>query len=397
MVFRINKAGYSLFFIAIIIAIYVSADTSALTQSVQLKDIKVYPSKDKVTITWITNIPTNGTIRYSETKDYTYGFAHTDFVLDHILTLDFKIYPTTLYHFNLQSCTQNPFSCNKTTEDLIFTTITCGDSWRCFSDSKIGYVNNSCTWDWDSVKSCQGTCNDGICASTSSAGKGNLYITSNPSKADVFIKGILKAVTPEVLMDLDPGTYEIKLTKQNYEDFSTTINIEKGKMANLRATLKIILKCNDTDNGLDFYTKGTATDSFRRFIDKCMDKNNLNESFCNQDTLLADTLIQTCEEECSKGQCKKSNKCEDQTPKQKCSGAENNGTRGPPFFCDDNKLILKCSTCGCSVGFKCQEDESCGKTTATTHLSPKVYSVAGGFAILAVVIGLFFFFRKKKK
>lgn len=381
----------------VIVIFFVFLIKSVDAEPIKITDIKVYPSNTKVIITWNTNVLANSSVRYGEAFDYPYGFGSFDFVTDHRIELQFNINPNTLYNFFIQSCSTKPFSCNKTS-NLRFTTISCGESWRCFNESIMGFVNSSCTWDFDSIRSCKEGCSNGICKEIESIGNGNLYVISSPRNADIYINDELRGVSPELIVNIKPGNYNIEIVKPGFEDFSTIVTIDKGKTTNLISTLNVILTCNETDNGLDYFKKGTATDPFNRFVDKCADKNTLNESYCNKETLLASTLLQTCDEGCSKGICIQSKNCEDNTPEGKCSENENNNSKGKPFFCDDGNLVQKCGTCGCSTGFKCEDDGTCSKSTASTNFNAQVYIIAGIAAVLgAGSVVYIFLFKKKKK
>jgi len=65
---------------------------------------------------------------------------------------------------------------------------------------------------------------------------GTLKITSNPSGAKVYINGDYKGITP-LTLDLAPGTYTVKLTKDEYEDYTKTVEVNPGETTTLSATL----------------------------------------------------------------------------------------------------------------------------------------------------------------
>lgn len=57
-------------------------------------------------------------------------------------------------------------------------------------------------------------------------------------------------------------------------------NLETGKLYSLSlATYPYGANCKDSDNGLDYYTKGVTSTNTISYIDKC-DKNILIEGYC---------------------------------------------------------------------------------------------------------------------
>ena len=64
-----------------------------------------------------------------------------------------------------------------------------------------------------------------------------LTVNSSPSGASVYINGTYKGVTP-LTLNLSPGTYEVKLTKQNYQNYTTTVTLNplESKTLNLSLT-----------------------------------------------------------------------------------------------------------------------------------------------------------------
>jgi len=67
---------------------------------------------------------------------------------------------------------------------------------------------------------------------------GSLKIMSNPSNAIATIDGKEAGTTPTTQSDLKPGTYNVELLKNGYEDWMESVNIMPGKEVELTATLQ---------------------------------------------------------------------------------------------------------------------------------------------------------------
>ena len=67
--------------------------------------------------------------------------------------------------------------------------------------------------------------------------KGSLAIYSTPDNARIFINGSFEGYTDKVLQ-LDPGTYSIKLTKSGYKDWTANKSVISGMTTNVYATLE---------------------------------------------------------------------------------------------------------------------------------------------------------------
>ena len=78
--------------------------------------------------------------------------------------------------------------------------------------------------------SSQVTLLQGQVQSTSSESTGSLSITSTPAGAEVSVDNEVKGISPAMISGLSPGTHALKITKAGYQDFSTTISIEAGKV-----------------------------------------------------------------------------------------------------------------------------------------------------------------------
>ncbi|RLF79384.1 hypothetical protein DRN44_08975, partial [Thermococci archaeon] len=65
---------------------------------------------------------------------------------------------------------------------------------------------------------------------------GALSVTSTPTGALVYVNGEYKGKTP-LNLELLPGTYTIKVTKQNYMDYTTTVTLEEGKTKKVSVSL----------------------------------------------------------------------------------------------------------------------------------------------------------------
>lgn len=74
---------------------------------------------------------------------------------------------------------------------------------------------------------------------------GSLSITSNPSKAEIFIDGATKGATP-LIIELPAGLHQIKAAKEGYLDWTGAANIETGKATELKIQL-ILNQTNTTE------------------------------------------------------------------------------------------------------------------------------------------------------
>jgi hypothetical protein len=69
--------------------------------------------------------------------------------------------------------------------------------------------------------------------SSGSAGSdstGSLSVTTTPAGAVVSVDNEVKGISPAMISGITPGTHTLKITKAGYQDFSTTIIIEAGKV-----------------------------------------------------------------------------------------------------------------------------------------------------------------------
>jgi len=67
--------------------------------------------------------------------------------------------------------------------------------------------------------------------------QGSLRFTSTPASANIYLNGQHKGKTNRTIENLDPGTYNIKLTKEGYEDYETTETVTSGQQTTLNVTL----------------------------------------------------------------------------------------------------------------------------------------------------------------
>jgi hypothetical protein len=65
---------------------------------------------------------------------------------------------------------------------------------------------------------------------TSSESTGSLSITTTPAAAEISVDNEVKGISPAMLSGLAPGTHALKISKTGYQDFTTTISIEAGKV-----------------------------------------------------------------------------------------------------------------------------------------------------------------------
>lgn len=67
--------------------------------------------------------------------------------------------------------------------------------------------------------------------------QGSLRVTSNPQSANIYLDGSHKGKTNRTIENLDPGTYNVRLTKDGYEDYETTATVDAGQQTTVNATL----------------------------------------------------------------------------------------------------------------------------------------------------------------
>jgi hypothetical protein len=67
-------------------------------------------------------------------------------------------------------------------------------------------------------------------AVSSSDSTGTLSVITTPAGAGVSVDNEVKGISPAMISGLAPGTHTIKISKAGYQDFSTTITIEAGKV-----------------------------------------------------------------------------------------------------------------------------------------------------------------------
>ncbi|WP_232156308.1 protein kinase domain-containing protein [Methanocaldococcus infernus] len=66
--------------------------------------------------------------------------------------------------------------------------------------------------------------------------EGSLYIESNPPGAKIYIDGKYMGITPKTI-DVTPGSHELKLVKQGFEEYSTEVYISPGEFKTINAKL----------------------------------------------------------------------------------------------------------------------------------------------------------------
>jgi len=64
----------------------------------------------------------------------------------------------------------------------------------------------------------------------SSDSTGSLSVTTTPAGAEVSIDNEVKGISPTMISGISPGGHALKITKAGYQDFSTTITIEAGRV-----------------------------------------------------------------------------------------------------------------------------------------------------------------------
>src|SRR6218665_895461 len=68
--------------------------------------------------------------------------------------------------------------------------------------------------------------------------EGNVYITSDPADANVYINDVLKGATPLMLNKMPAGVYQLSLKKTGFETVSKNIEVREGKAAAINETLR---------------------------------------------------------------------------------------------------------------------------------------------------------------
>jgi hypothetical protein len=62
---------------------------------------------------------------------------------------------------------------------------------------------------------------------------GTLFIDSTPTGADILLNGQVRAKTPHLIANLAPGTYEVRLRLEGYQDHLVTLRLGSGEAKTL--------------------------------------------------------------------------------------------------------------------------------------------------------------------
>ena len=148
---------------------------------------------------------------------------------------------------------------------------------------------------------------------------------------------------------------------------------EKGRIVYKLNELKLqkIVKCKDSDNGIDYLRKGTITDTIRTEEDYCKG-NSIIEYYCDNNFLIGSTEMD-CPDKCKDGACvsvielpaiEESQNMITNVNEPKCAGCLSNdkclpyGIRIDNQYCDiDGNLKIKQSNqASCNNNFECESN-----------------------------------------
>jgi hypothetical protein len=92
---------------------------------------------------------------------------------------------------------------------------------------------------------------------------GDISISTTPSGAGIYLDNQYKGYTPVIIKDVLPGSYIIKLTFKDYDDWTTSIDVVEGSTNTISATLnKTAIYFTSTPSGaivyMDNYQIGTT-------------------------------------------------------------------------------------------------------------------------------------------
>jgi hypothetical protein len=87
---------------------------------------------------------------------------------------------------------------------------------------------------------------------------GSIYVTSSPSGAVAYLDGTKTSVTPCTFSNIPAGSHTIEIYLSGYQDFSTSVNVQKGVTATVSATLSPVvssgsLSISTTPSGATVY------------------------------------------------------------------------------------------------------------------------------------------------
>ncbi|GEM_PF-2070969 len=87
---------------------------------------------------------------------------------------------------------------------------------------------------------------------------GNISVSSTPSGANIYLDGSYKGTTPKTLTEVSASSHTIKLTLNEYDDWTTNVNVVEGSTATVSATLiKTAISVSSTPSGAKIYLDGT--------------------------------------------------------------------------------------------------------------------------------------------
>jgi tetratricopeptide (TPR) repeat protein len=69
---------------------------------------------------------------------------------------------------------------------------------------------------------------------------GKIFLSSTPSGAKIYLNNLFKGVTPQTLSVLNPGTYQLRLTKSGYKDYQKKITVSSDKTTEVLVELIIL-------------------------------------------------------------------------------------------------------------------------------------------------------------
>jgi len=86
--------------------------------------------------------------------------------------------------------------------------------------------------------------------------RGTLSVTSNPKGAKIYVNGEYEGITP-IDITLTPGKYSVKITKEGYKDYYSSVTVSQKETTKLPVTLKFLTNEGEESTGalVSYYYK----------------------------------------------------------------------------------------------------------------------------------------------